>query len=110
MIFLQNMLTMLRLSAKLPKLNLLVQSLRGLYCWLNPNLKGFTMRIERQSVLTGKTHVMDLPVTMHQYLSWREGMLIQDAMPNLSDDEREFIMTGITPEEWDAMLNNIDFS
>ena len=26
--------------------------------------------------------------------------LIQNAMPNLSADEREFLMTGITPEEW----------
>jgi len=74
----------------------------GQYWWFNPNLKGFTMRIERQSVLTGKTHVMDLPITMHQYLSWREGMLIQDAMPHLSPEQREFLMTGIIPEEWDA--------
>jgi len=33
------------------------------------------------------------------------GMLIQDAMPNVSVDEREFIMTGITPEEWDSTFN-----
>jgi hypothetical protein len=29
-------------------------------------------------------------------------MLIQEAMPNLSADDREFIMTGITPEEWNS--------
>ena len=33
---------------------------------------------------------------------WREGEFIQVAMPYLTADEREFIMTGITPEEWDA--------
>ena len=27
-------------------------------------------------------------------------MFIQEAMPHLTPDEREFIMTGITAEEW----------
>jgi len=31
-------------------------------------------------------------------------MLIQDAMPNLSVGERDFIITGITPEGWDALF------
>jgi hypothetical protein len=30
-------------------------------------------------------------------------MLIQEAMPNLTPDEREFIKTGITNDEWDMM-------
>jgi hypothetical protein len=30
-------------------------------------------------------------------------MFIQDAMPNLSADEREFIMTGMTPADWEKM-------
>ena len=29
-------------------------------------------------------------------------MLIQDACPDLTEDQREFIMTGITSEEWAA--------
>ncbi len=29
--------------------------------------------------------------------------LIQDAFPHLSDNDREFLLTGITPEEWDEM-------
>jgi hypothetical protein len=36
--------------------------------------------------------------------AWQGGMLIQDAMPNLNADEREFVMTGITPYEWDNMF------
>ena len=31
---------------------------------------------------------------------WQNGKSIQNAMPYLTADEREFIMTGITPEEW----------
>lgn len=34
--------------------------------------------------------------------AWEEGAFIQDALPWLPAADREFIMTGITPEEWDA--------
>jgi len=60
------------------------------------------MLIERKSMVSGKVHAMDLDVTQDQIAAWNSGMYIQDAMPQLSDDEREFMMTGITPEEWDA--------
>ena len=60
------------------------------------------MLIERKSMVSGKVHAMDLDVTQEQIAAWNSGMYIQDAMPQLSDDEREFMMTGITPEEWDA--------
>lgn len=60
------------------------------------------MLIERKSMVSGKVHAMDLDVTQEQMDAWNSGMYIQDAMPQLSDDEREFMMTGITPEEWDA--------
>lgn len=36
---------------------------------------------------------------------WNSGMYIQEALGFLSAGEREFIMTGITPDEWDAMFN-----
>lgn len=32
------------------------------------------------------------------------GALIQQAFPFLSAEEREFLMTGITPEEWDEIF------
>ena len=60
------------------------------------------MLIERKSMVSGKVHAMDLDVTQDQIAAWNSSMYIQDAMPQLSDDEREFMMTGITPEEWDA--------
>jgi len=62
------------------------------------------MLIERTSPFTGKTNIRDIPVTWEQYQDWIDGMLIQHAMPNLSPDDREFIMTGITPEEWDHYI------
>lgn len=60
------------------------------------------MQITRTSMLTGITRTMDLPITDEQYARWRAGTVIQVAMPRLSPDEREFIRTGITGDEWDA--------
>ena len=62
------------------------------------------MLITRRSPLSGKVNTRDIPVTEAQLANWEAGMLIQNAMPNLSADDREFIKTGITPEEWDAAL------
>ena len=59
------------------------------------------MKITRTSFLSGITRTKDIPVTMNQLQEWEMGGLIQKVMSNLSDDEREFIMTGATKEEWD---------
>ena len=59
------------------------------------------MLIAKTSSLTSRTHEMEIDVSEKQITLWMEGALIQDVMPNLSPDEREFIMTGITPAEWD---------
>lgn len=64
------------------------------------------MLITRKSMVSGKINTFDIPVTEEQLLSWRNGLYIQDAMPNLSDSEREFIMTGITDEEWEELYGD----
>ena len=64
----------------------------------------YQMKITRTSRLTGKTSVMDLNLTQAELDAWVDGMLIQDAMPQLSAEEREFLMTGITPAEWDSVF------
>ena len=60
------------------------------------------MKITRKDPFTGKTNTRDIPVAQAQLDAWMGGELIQRAMPNLSADDREFIMTGITPESWKA--------
>ena len=37
-------------------------------------------------------------------LSLPDRRKIQDIFPNLSEDEREFLMTGVTAEEWDQLF------
>lgn len=59
------------------------------------------MLIQRTSPLTGNVNYMEIDVTQEQLDAWKSRrQLIQDAMPNLTADEREFIKTGYTPEDW----------
>ena len=47
---------------------------------------------------------MHFACTVEEYndglAKYMKGYLIQDAFPFLTPDEREFLMTGITPVEW----------
>ena len=59
------------------------------------------MIVTRISPLTGEVHEMDLDITPEQLDNYENfGVLLQDAFPNLTPAQREFIKTGITPEEW----------
>lgn len=60
------------------------------------------MKITRISPFSGKVNSMDLDITEDQIQAFTVGATVQTAFPNLSADEREFIKTGITPEEWES--------
>jgi len=62
--------------------------------------------ITKTSMFTGKEHTLEIPVTEDQLNAWKNGKLIQDAMPNLTPDQREFLMTGSTPQEWDSIFKD----
>ena len=64
------------------------------------------MLIERTSMLTGIERSMELPITEEQWVAFLNGALVQDAFPHLSPDEREFIITGMTKEEWDDIFRD----
>jgi hypothetical protein len=61
---------------------------------------GRMIQFIRRSPFSGIEHSMVIDVTEEQVERWERGMCIQHAMPNITDWEREFIMTGITPDEW----------
>lgn len=50
--------------------------------------------------------VSDANVTVAALQSWIDGELIQRAMPTLSADIREILISGILPEDWDAMFGD----
>ena len=57
-------------------------------------------------MMTGNTHEMDLDITEDQLNDWNQGQLIQDVMPELSPEAREFLITGITSDEWDSLIGD----
>lgn len=64
------------------------------------------LRVWRISALSGAGHCMDLDIDEEAYAQWAMGFgpVIQEAFPNLTAGEREFLMTGITPAEWDKFM------
>jgi len=66
------------------------------------------MEITKTSQLSGKENTLDIDVTQDQINCWKEGELIQRAMPHVSRPEREFLMSGITPKEWEDAFGEGD--
>ena len=60
------------------------------------------MIVKKHNFLTGMEVEMDLPVTQEQLDRYEYGdELAQDVFPELSPEYREFIISGIKPDEWD---------
>ena len=63
------------------------------------------MLITLPSQMTGVVHTKEINMTQDQYDNWLyNNILIQYALPHLTDSEREFLMTGIVDEEWDSLV------
>lgn len=68
------------------------------------------MEFIRKSQLTGKMNLRDISVSHSQYRAWVDAAdndpkrFVQEAFPHLSADDREFLKSGITPEEWDEHI------
>lgn len=61
------------------------------------------MLVTRLSPFSHTRNTIDLDITPEQLARYEQGNeLIQNVFPDLSPEHREFIMTGITPEEWEA--------
>ncbi len=66
------------------------------------------MRITNRSMLTGETHTLEIDITPEQLQRWKDGEMIQDVCPQLSKDDREFLISGSTKEEWDRFFGDSD--
>lgn len=59
----------------------------------------------------GKSMVFDASIyrMSHAWYDWTErGLYIQVAFSFLNNEEREFLMTGYTPEDWRLMFEGVD--
>lgn len=65
-------------------------------------IKGTQVTVKKTCNVNGKEYYVEFD--MYKWVEWRFGTNIMDVWPNMSDNAREFVMTGITPEEWNHML------
>ena len=61
------------------------------------------MKITKTSAYTGITRTRDLPITQQEIDRWQDGELIQVVWPDLTDNDRLFLIDGATEEEWNAL-------
>lgn len=70
------------------------------------------MKVTKRSTLTGKENSQNVDVTLEQLERvenrMKSGELIQNIVPHLSIADREFLMSGITHEEWIREFGEID--
>ena len=63
------------------------------------------MILKKKSVLTGRTNSMYIDITAEQYLKYKTGEeLIQNVFPDMGLNQREFIISGVLPNEWASMF------
>ena len=58
------------------------------------------MLITRKSMISGEVNTLEVDCTPEQLAAWEAGMKIQDAMPEVEAPLREYVKSGITPQEW----------
>ncbi len=66
------------------------------YCTYTENIETYTFT--GNCVITGKEYSVSVPKA--GLYAYRQGALIQDAFPGVCADDREFLMSGISPEGW----------
>lgn len=59
------------------------------------------MQVTKRSGITGDLHTLEIAITQEQWDRWKGGELLQNVCPHLSVDDREFLISGATKEEWD---------
>jgi hypothetical protein len=65
------------------------------------------MQIKRKSALTGVYRTREVKASPRDYEMWEKGYVsISDAMPYLDENDRTFILAGITDDEWKQAFSN----
>jgi hypothetical protein len=64
------------------------------------------MKVQRKSAITGIWRTREINIKQKDYEAWEKGYVsVHDAMPYLNEDERTFLLAGITDQEWRAAFS-----
>lgn len=64
---------------------------------------------EKKSPVTGVLNTMSINTNPAEVAKWISGTLIQEAMPNATAEEREFLISGCTASCWDQLKDPNEF-
>lgn len=65
------------------------------------------MEIKRKSPLTGIERTRNIRINQDDYDTWKKGYAsLSDCMPYLNEDDRTFLLAGITDQEWKEAFSN----
>ena len=65
------------------------------------------MLVYRTNIVSGKVNVMSLPVTQKQLDIYENtNTLVQDVFPDLTADQREFLISGMTPSDFTLLCED----
>ena len=62
------------------------------------------MLITRKSWISNKIRTLDIEITDVELDQWRAGHSLDKICPYLSESDKEFIVTGITDDEWEDVI------
>lgn len=64
------------------------------------------MLVTMKSQVSGKLNELELDISEKQWLEYHshDRRHVQDIFPNLTPPEREFLISGTTPDEWKEMF------
>lgn len=62
---------------------------------------GQRLQISGPCTVTGKWHYVQVPI--EGYNRWKSGELIQKALPEVSKEDREFLISGCSPAGWQQL-------
>jgi hypothetical protein len=66
------------------------------------------MYIKRKSAISGIERTRSIPVNPDDYIAYKSGVVnMEESMPYLTDEDRDFIISGIIPEEWEKIFETV---
>mgnify|MGYP003533939440 CR=1 FL=1 len=67
------------------------------------------MKVKRKSVISGIERFRDIPANPEDWVSYTMGYKnLDEAMPYLSDEDKQFILSGITSDEWKEAFSTVE--
>lgn len=62
------------------------------------------MKITRVSAISGIERTREIPVNPEDFIAWQQNLApIDELMPYLNAEDKEFILSGIVAHEWEKL-------